>query len=105
MRVTKELLLNIQQANRLQIEDICAIFFTVTPDLDAAFPARAARELGWQYVPLLDLQQAGHANDLPHCIRVMVLANTSLLQAEIQHVYDGEARGLRPDLFPTSIDA
>lgn len=96
---TKELLLQIQRDNELQVDDICSIFFSVTPDLTAAFPARAARELGWQYVPLLDLQEARNDGDLARCIRVMVLANTAVPQAAIRHVYAGEARGLRPDLL------
>lgn len=98
LEATKELLLAIQEANDLQVEDISAVFFTMTADLDRAFPARAARELGWTHVPLLDMQQAHVPGDLPRCIRIMVMAETDRPPAAIKHIYHGEAQSLRPDL-------
>jgi len=87
-------------ANGIRPEEVAAAYFTVTPDLDAAFPATAARALGWQYVPLLDACEIPVPGSLPRCIRVLVLWNTDRAQQEIVHVYQGEATRLRPDLAP-----
>ena len=84
--------------NHIQAEDVAAVFFTVTDDLDAAFPAQAARMLGWQQVPLLDAREIPVPGSLPRCIRVLLLWNTDTPQSEVVHVYLGEARRLRPDL-------
>ena len=75
------------------------MFFTMTDDLDAAFPAKAARMLGWQQVPLLDAREIPVPGSLPRCIRVLLLWNTDTPQSEIVHVYQGEARCLRTDLI------
>lgn len=98
LAAVKELLLKMTAANHVQVEDIASIIFSVTPDLDAAFPAKAARELGWTNVPLLDLQQMQVPGGLQRCIRVLMHVNTELRQTEIKHVYLGEAKKLRPDL-------
>lgn len=95
---TKELLLQMVEANALHIEDIAAVLFSVTSDLDAVFPAQAARELGWKYVPLLDVQEMEAKKDLEGIIRVLLLANTVKRQEEIKHIYLERARELRPDL-------
>ena len=95
---TRELLEQIVAANDLQAGDVASVIFTATPDLDAAYPARAAREMGWTGVPLLCMQEMNVAGSLPRCIRVLVLWNTERDQEEIRHVYLGQARGLRPDL-------
>jgi len=80
------------------IEDVASAFFTVTPDLTTAFPARAARELGWQHVALLDAQEIPVPGSLPRCVRVLIHWNTDKPQAEIRHVYLRGAASLRPDL-------
>jgi len=95
---TKELLLQMVEANALHIEDIAAVLFSVTRDLDAVFPAQAARELGWKYVPLLDVQEMDAKNGLKGTIRVLLLANSVKRQEEIKHIYLERARELRPDL-------
>ena len=95
---TRELLERIVAVNDLQAGDVSSVIFTATPDLDAAYPARAAREMGWTDVPLLCMQEMNVAGSLPRCIRVLVLWNTELDHDEIQHVYLGQARTLRPDL-------
>jgi chorismate mutase len=85
--------------NRLQPEDIACIWITVTHDLDAAFPAKAIRQIeGWDLVPLMCALEMPVKGSLERCIRLMVLANTDKSQSEIKHVYLGEARKLRPDL-------
>lgn len=99
LSATRELLLAICRANpSLQPEDIASIFFTVTDDIHAAYPAQAARALGWGEVPLMDAREIPVPGSLPCCIRVLVLWNTDLAQNDIQHVYQREAVQLRPDL-------
>jgi len=98
LTATRSLLEEIVAVNALRAEDIAAVFFTVTDDLNAVYPARAARELGWQHVPLLDAQEVPVPGGVPRCIRVLLLWNTDTPQAEIIHVYQHEARTLRPDL-------
>jgi chorismate mutase len=99
LAATQDLLLAIQEANPgLYPEDIASAFFTVTPDLNAAFPALGARRLGWQLVPMLCNQEITVPDGLPRCIRVLIHWNTDLPQIAIQHVYLGAAVRLRPDL-------
>jgi len=95
---TRHLLERIAAANHLSVEDVASVIFTVTPDLDAAHPARAAREMGWSSIPLLCMQEIAVADSLPRCIRVLVLWNTDRSPDQVRHVYLGRARQLRPDL-------
>jgi len=95
---TRELLKAIVDANQIESEDIASIFLTTTPDLNADFPATAARELGWHMVPLLCAREIDVPNAMPRLIRVLMHVNTTKTQAEIKHVYLGEAARLRPDL-------
>jgi len=97
---TRELLERIVAANDLLVEDVGSVIFTATPDLDAAYPARAAREMGWVNTPLLCMQEMAVASSLPRCMRVLVLWNTDQPPDQIRHVYLGRARALRPDLLP-----
>jgi chorismate mutase len=99
LSATRELLLAICAANpTLRPEDIASIFFTVTEELHAAYPAQAARALGWEEVPLMCAQEIPVPGSLPSCIRVMLLWNTDLPQRQIHHIYLHEAVQLRPDL-------
>jgi chorismate mutase len=93
-----ELLRAILVANGLAPEHLISILFTLTSDLDAAYPTRAAREMGWTDIPLLDAQQPRVQGDLPRCVRVLVHCDTELAKRDIKHVYLGEAKRLRPDL-------
>ena len=72
--------------------------FSTTTDLDAEFPALAARQLGWLDVPLLCGHEIAVPGSLPRCIRVLVHWNTDKAQSEIQHIYVRDAMKLRPDL-------
>jgi len=101
LTATGDMLARIVEANDMAIEDITSAFFTVTPDLTAAFPARAARDLGWHHVALLDAQEMAVPGSLPRCIRVLVHWNTVKSQDEIHHIYLRDARSLRPDLTST----
>lgn len=94
---TQELLEKLADANDLHSDEIASAIFTLTPDLDAAFPALAARTFGWKDVPLLDLPAPRVAKDLPRCIRVLIHWNTERAQNEIHHIYLHQARQLRPD--------
>ena len=97
---TRELLEAIVGENNLQPEDVAGVFFTVTPDLNAEFPAVAARKMpGWKYVPLMCAQEINVPGSLPRCIRVLVFAHTARSQREIKHVYLREAARLREDLI------
>jgi chorismate mutase len=96
---TRELLLAILEANpSLRPADIASVFFTVTEDIRSAYPALAARELGWGEVPLMCAREIPVPGSLPECIRVMIIWNTELSQKEIHHIYLREAVQLRPDL-------
>lgn len=99
LQVTSELLNEIVVGNKVNPEDICSVFITVTHDLDATFPARAIRSMsGWELVPLMCSTEIPVQNSLPLCIRLMVLINTEKTQGEIVHIYMNEAKKLRPDL-------
>jgi len=97
LAATRELLVRIVEANDLKVEDVASAIFTTTPDLMAAFPAKAAREMGWQDVALLDAQEIPVPGSLERCIRVLIHWNTEKSAAEIRHVYLRGARTLRPD--------
>ena len=93
---TKELLKEMAQANKIEIKDIAAIFFTTTLDLNAEFPAAATRELGWpQHLALLCGHEMNVPNDLPRCLRILMLVNTETGPEEITHVYLGKAKRLK----------
>ena len=96
---TRDLLERIVVANGVSVRDIVSVIFTATPDLNAAYPARAAREMGWVNTPLLCMQEMMVVGSLPHCIRVLIHWNTGLAPEQIRHVYLGHAHVLRPDLM------
>ena len=93
---TKELLESLVKENQIGVESIASAIFTVTDDLNAAFPATAARlGLGWQDVGLMDLRQMTVPGDVPMCIRVLVLFNTDDISNELKRVYLRGAKNLR----------
>jgi chorismate mutase len=94
---SKTLLQKLIKANEVEIEDIACILFTTTPDLNAAFPAAGARELGWTQVPLLCGHEMDVPESLPGCLRILVLFNTDKRNEEIIHVYLGDAVTLRDE--------
>jgi chorismate mutase len=98
-KATQDLLLAILSANpELQPDDIASAFFTVTDDLNAAYPARSARDLGWNQVPLMCALEIPVPGSLPHCIRVLLHWNTDMPASAVRHIYLGAAATLRPDL-------
>lgn len=100
VEATSRLLREIVERNAIGVDDIGAIFFTTTPDLTAEFPAAAARELGWNDVPLLCGHEMSVPGRLDKCVRVMMLVNVDVAQSAIRHVYLDGAKALRPDLEP-----
>ncbi len=94
---TKGLLQRMIKVNEVEISDITCILFTTTSDINAAFPAAAARQLGWTHVPLLCGHEMNVPGSLSKCLRVLVLFNTDKRNEEIVHVYLGAARTLRDE--------
>lgn len=95
---TKELLLEMMRANAITSEDVISVIFTVSPDLNAAFPAGSARELGFSDVPLICSVEIDVPGALERTIRVMAHVETRLKKSEISHIYLGAAKSLRRDI-------
>ena len=98
LSATRELLQEVVSANDLDLDDLASAVFTATPDLNAVFPARAARKLGWTQVPLMCAQEIGVAGALPETVRVLLHWNTDKTPSEVKHLYLRGAFSLRPDL-------
>jgi chorismate mutase len=97
LEATRELLQALIRSNGMEVEDIASVYFTTTADLNATYPAYAARQLGWFDVALLCGHEMAVPGGLPRCIRVLIHWNTARRAQEIVHVYLREARSLRPD--------
>lgn len=95
---TRELLLEIIKRNNVDNLNIISAIFTVTRDLNATFPAIAARELGWTDVSLICTNEIDVPNSLKSCVRVLIHFNTDKSNIDINHVYLKGAKVLRPDL-------
>ncbi|NLB18324.1 MAG: chorismate mutase [Syntrophomonadaceae bacterium] len=95
---TQELLTAMVKENGIEISDLASAIFTATPDITSHYPAQAAREMGWEHVPLLCFQEMNVKGALPMCIRVLLLINTDKSQKEIRHIYLHGASGLRKDI-------
>ncbi len=98
LTATRQLVALMIRRNGIDPRDVASAIFTTTPDLDAEFPALAARQLGWLEVPLLCGHEMAIPGSLPRCIRLLVHWNTDKSQNEIQHIYVRDAVKLRPDL-------
>ncbi len=96
LAATTELLQLLTQHNDLRTENIASAIFTVTDDLDAEFPALAARGLGWSETALMCAREIPVPGSLSRCIRVLLHVNTTRSAAEIQHIYIRGAVSLRP---------
>ena len=95
---TQELITAMLERNEVAIDDLVSVIFTTTPDLDAEFPAAAARALGIAHVPLLCAQEIAVPGDVSRCVRVMMHLYSTRDHAALRHVYLGEAKQLRTDL-------
>jgi len=92
---TRELLSAIVDANKIKIGAIASVIFSATKDLNAEFPAVAARQIGWNDTPLLCTNEIAVPKSLPKCIRVLLHINSGKKQSQMKHVYLKEARKLR----------
>jgi chorismate mutase len=84
---TRELLTRLIEANQIEEWDVAAVYFTMTPDLNAVFPAAAARQLGWNHTALMDATEIAVPHSLPRCIRVLILLNTDKEPQELVNIY------------------
>jgi chorismate mutase len=97
LAAARELLEALVSANGIDLADMASVTFTATPDLDAAYPALAARELGWRDTALMCLQEMHVPGSLTRCLRVLIHWNTEKRPEEIRHIYLHAAAQLRPD--------
>jgi monofunctional chorismate mutase len=95
---TRELLGQIVERNNLELDEIVSVFFTVTPDLKSAFPALAAREMGWVQVPLLCASEIPVEGSMERCLRVLMQVELRAPRPLETHVYLRKAIALRPDV-------
>ena len=84
---TREMLQQLIDANGIEERDVAMAYFTVSPDLDAAFPAAAARQLGWNNTALMCATEIPVPDSLPSCVRVLILINTDKEPNELHNVY------------------
>lgn len=86
-------------ANNITPNDVASIFVSATEDVNAAFPAKALRNIdGWKYVPVMCMKELSVPASLQMCIRLMMHVNTEVPQEDINHIYLEGAKELRPDL-------
>lgn len=95
---TRDLLAEMTRVNGIDVTEVASCFFSVTRDLNANFPAQAARALGWVNTPLLCMHEMDVPTGLAQCIRILLHVNTTKSQVEMRHVYLRGAKVLRPDL-------
>lgn len=102
MEATEELLKELSILNDLDPNEVASAFFTTTPDLNAEFPAHAARRLGWLNVPMLcghDMQvQQPNPRGVPMCVRVLLMYNTPRPQSAMRFAYLRGAEAIKADL-------
>ena len=98
LSATLELYKEIVRKNNLNQEDLISIFFSLTPDLDKVFPAKAVRNAGVTNVPLMCMAEIPVDGALEKCIRILILSNSEKTLDEINHIYLKNAVKLRPDL-------
>lgn len=97
LEATRQLLALMIRQNGIEQEDVASAIFTTTGDLDAEFPALAARQLGWFNVALMCFHEVDVPDSLRRCIRILLHWNTPKSADEIHHVYIKGAANLRPD--------
>ena len=98
LTATRQLLALMIHINEIAAGDVASAIFSTTEDLDAEFPALAARQLGWLDVPLICNHEINVPGSLVRCVRILLHWNTDKKQDEVTHVYIREASKLRPDL-------
>jgi len=98
LEATRELLAAMLKANETDVEYVASAFFTTTVDLNAEFPAVAARDLGLTKVALMCGNEMNKPGGLPMCLRILLHVNTDKPAQDIKHIYLRGARVLRPDI-------
>lgn len=98
LRATRELLALMVRQNGINPEDVASAIFSTTEDVDAEFPAQAARQLGWLDVPMMCNHELNVPGSIRRCIRILLHWNTDKPSSRIVHVYLKDAAILRPDL-------
>ena len=96
-----EMVLDVMEANGLEVDDFISVIFTATSDLVSEFPAYAARRLGFGDVPLICARELEIAGSMPRVVRMMAHVETGLSRREVTHVYLHGAANLRRDLTKT----
>jgi chorismate mutase len=94
----QELLTELMRRNDVDHDDVISVFFTATADLTSAFPATAAREVGFGDIPLICAREIDVVGATPFCVRVMLHVYTERKRSKIRHTYLHGAQGLRDDL-------
>lgn len=102
LSATEEMLVWLIEANGIEEVDVASVLFTSTPDINAAFPAKAARNMGWRQVALMGFQEIDVPEGLKMCVRVLIHWNTDKGNHEIKHAFLRGATALRPDLVKKS---
>jgi len=102
LKETEELLGHMLRLNKIEPENIATIFFSVTTDLTAEFPAVAARNMGFIDTPLMCFTEIPVEGSLQKCIRILIQTNDERPQNQFQHIYLNEAIQLRPDSQKTA---
>jgi chorismate mutase len=97
LTATREMLQRLVEANGIEVDDIASAFFSTTRDLNADYPAIAARQLGWTDTALMCMHEMDVPHGLPRVVRVMLHWNTDKRSDQIVHVYINGAEALRPD--------
>lgn len=97
LEATSEMMQILIRLNELEPEHVVSALFTTSPDLNATFPAVAARALGWSNVPLMCAHEMDVPASLQKAVRVLLQVNTTKTPSEIRHVYLKGARQLRPE--------
>ena len=98
LQAAEEVMRALIESNAIGQESVASVFFTITRDLDAAFPAAVRSKIGWDIVPFLCGLEIPVPESMERVIRVLVLFETGLNQSELHHQYLGDTAALRPDL-------
>ena len=101
LAATRELLGLMIEANKIEPEDVASAIFTTTIDLNADYPALAARALGWNEVALMCMHEMNVPHGLKMCVRILLHWNTEVAAQAVKHVYIKGAVNLRPDRAAT----
>ncbi len=98
LAASRELLHKIVEANEIDVDTIACAIFTTTADLNAGFPAAAARQMGWSNIALLGTREADVTDGPKMCLRILILFNTEKKLADIKHIYIKGAESLRKEI-------